>query len=100
MYVTVFFPRSISVVPIFRSWIVPPLGGSLTSVFHHEMRHFDKDPRFVYQVRGECKRRKICEQLACPRYARARPPRRIDRQTRSFIEHDGTSANLIEPRPS
>lgn len=32
------------------SWIVPPLGGSLTSVFHHEMRHFDKDPRFVYQV--------------------------------------------------
>lgn len=32
------------------SWIVPPLGGSLTSVFHHEMRHFDKDPRFIYQV--------------------------------------------------
>eukprot|EP00752_Nemacystus_decipiens_P005386 g4883.t1 len=32
------------------SWIVPPLGGSLTSVFHHEMRHFDKDPRFVYQA--------------------------------------------------
>ena len=33
------------------SWIVPPLGGSLTQVFHHEMRHFNKDPRFVYQVR-------------------------------------------------
>lgn len=33
------------------SWIVPPLGGSLTSVFHHEMRHFDKEPRFIYQVR-------------------------------------------------
>eukprot|EP00904_Undaria_pinnatifida_P005299 jgi/Undpi1/189/HiC_scaffold_1.g00186.m1 len=32
------------------SWVVPPLGGSLTEVFHHEMRHFNKDPRFVYQA--------------------------------------------------
>ena len=32
------------------SWIVPPLGGSMTRVWHHEMRHFDLEPSFLYQV--------------------------------------------------
>ena len=31
------------------SWVVPPLGGSMTRVWHHEMRHFDLEPSFVYQ---------------------------------------------------
>ena len=32
-------------------WISPPIGGSLTQVFHQEMLNYQLKPAFCYQVR-------------------------------------------------
>lgn len=34
-------------------WIVPPMSGSITPVFHQEMLNYHLTPSFEYQVRGQ-----------------------------------------------
>ncbi len=40
-------------VPAEWAWIVPPMSGSTTEVFHTDMNHFDASPRFIRRVHLE-----------------------------------------------
>ena len=51
-------------------WVVPPMSGSLTEVFHQEMLVYKMKPSYEYQVRGRGKNSsslmKCFTTLICP----------------------------------